>query len=104
MSEHRIRCGDHVHHTLSGEDWVVAWADYETGDLAWCGWPNGMARISDCTLIMAVTDEQHAERLSGVLKCGDSRADRARRLYGADTAHDPAVQNAARGCDGEAGV
>ncbi len=81
MAEHKIRCGDHVHHAPSGETWVVAWADDATDDLAWCGWPNGMARLSDCTLVRAATDEEHAERLATVLICGDSRASRARRLY-----------------------
>ncbi len=78
---HTIRCGDHVHHGPTDETWVVAWADYETGDLAWCGWPNGMARLADCTLVKAASDAEHLERLQGVLGSGDSRANRARRMY-----------------------
>lgn len=77
----KIRCGDHVHHGPSNEEWVVAWADYATDDLAWCGWPNGIARISDCTRIKRATDDEHRSQLAQVLECGDSRADRARWLY-----------------------
>ena len=87
MAEHRIRCGDHVHHAPSDEEWVVAWADYESGDLAWCGWPNGMARLSDCTLIKIATDEEHAKTLAGVLRTGDSRASHAAYLYGEGARH-----------------
>lgn len=82
MDEHRIRCGDVVRHAPSGEEWVVAWADYETGDLAWCGWPNGVARLSDCSLVEAVNDAEHLSMLARVLKVGDSRSSRAERLYG----------------------
>lgn len=81
-AEHIIRCGDHVHHGPADETWVVAWADYETGDLAWCGWPNGMARLSDCTLVKAASDDEHFDLLKRVLNVEDSRAARARRLYG----------------------
>lgn len=81
MTEHRIRCGDHVFHAPTGETWVVAWADYEAGDLAWCGWPNGMARLSDCTLTKRASEAEHIEILARVKNCGDSRAQRAARLY-----------------------
>lgn len=43
-----MRTGDHVLHKPSGETWVVAFVDGD--DLAWCGWPNGLARTSDCEL------------------------------------------------------
>lgn len=82
MGEHRIRCGDHVLHGPSGEEWVVAWADYKTNDLAWCGWPNGIARISDCTIVKRASDDEHTLLLAKVMKCDDSRASRAARLYG----------------------
>lgn len=82
MTDHHIRCGDHVYHNPTGETWVVAWADYASNDLAWCGWPNGIARLSDCTLVRAASDAEHSEQLSKVLRCGDSRASAARRLYG----------------------
>ncbi len=41
----RIRCGDTVRHEPSGESWLVAYADYDTGEMSWCGFPEGTARI-----------------------------------------------------------
>jgi hypothetical protein len=44
-----IDTGDHVLHKPTGETWIVARVD---GDrLAWCGWPEGWARLSDCRLV-----------------------------------------------------
>ncbi len=52
-----IRTGDTVLHKPSDERWLVA---YVQGDrLAWCGWPEGEAKLSDCELIKACSDEQH---------------------------------------------
>jgi len=82
MVKHQISCGDIVWHAPSGEEWVVAWAEPKTDELAWCGWPNGVARLSDCTLAKAATDGEHGATLSAVLRSGDSRAVRAERLYG----------------------
>ena len=52
---------DHVHHAPSGEDWVVAYV--EGGRLAWCGWPQGEAHVSDCTLLVKATTEQRDKLL-----------------------------------------
>lgn len=52
-----IRTGDAVLHKPSGEDWLVAYVQGEY--LAWCGWPEGEALLTDCELIRACTDEQH---------------------------------------------
>lgn len=50
-----IDTGDSVKHGPTGETWLVA---YVQGDrLAWCGWPPGEARLSDCTLIQKATPE-----------------------------------------------
>ena len=52
-----IRTGDTVLHRPSGETWLVAYVD---GDrLAWCGWPEGEARLEDCELVKSCTDERH---------------------------------------------
>lgn len=52
-SDHLIEVADHVHHTPTGEDWVVRRV---AGDrLEWCGWPAGSARLSDCKLIKKAT-------------------------------------------------
>jgi hypothetical protein len=73
------RCGDHVLHRPSGETWVVAWC--EGDDLAWCGWPNGMARTSDCEIVKRAPDEEHCRWASCVAEIGDSRSYRVKRLY-----------------------
>ena len=73
-----MRSGDVVRHRPSGEKWVVA---YVEGDwLAWCGWPPGEAKVSDCDLLEACSDEEHKESLrqwaglSHRMEGGDRRA------------------------------
>jgi hypothetical protein len=90
--EHKIRCGDHVKHRPTDEEWVVAYADYQTGKLAWIGWPEGRAEIDDCILIGAASDEQHTKyvdswRRSPARKDNggtDHRRAVVLRLYGTD--------------------
>ena len=51
-----IDTGDTVLHRPSNERWVVA---YVEGDrLAWCGWPDGTADLSDCVLLRKTSPEQ----------------------------------------------
>jgi uncharacterized protein YodC (DUF2158 family) len=74
------RCGDQVRHKPSGESWVVAWA--EGDDIAWAGWPNGIARLSDCEVIHRCSDDEHRKEVTGWQKVNDPRAARVMRLYG----------------------
>lgn len=79
-----IRTGDSVKHGPTGETWLVAYVD---GDyLAWCGWPEGEAKLADCTLIKSCTDEQH-ENLLREIADGDFKSDKravmARRILAA---------------------
>lgn len=81
------RCGDHVHHRPSGEEWVVAWAE---GDhLAAAGWPNSIARLADCDVIYRCTDAEHRDDvvLWSLHAGGDSRRARVLRLYGEAVRH-----------------
>lgn len=56
-----IDTGDHVRHGPTGEDWIVACV---IGDkLSWCGWPEGMADLADCTLTCKATDEERDKLL-----------------------------------------
>ncbi len=77
------RCGDVVRHIPSGEEWLVAWAE---GDrLAWAGWPDGTAALSDCEVIQRVSDEGHraaVQKWACVPDDTDSRPARVLRLYG----------------------
>lgn len=57
----QIDTGDYVKHGPTGESWVVA---YVQGDrLAWCGWPEGEAKLADCTLEQKATPERRDELL-----------------------------------------
>lgn len=79
---HRFRCGDTVRHNPSDEEWVVAYADYDRGDLAWSGWPDGYAKVVDCALVDACTDEEHEKAVDeweATLPC--SRRWRVLQLY-----------------------
>lgn len=75
----QINCGDSVLHRPTGERWIVAAADMANDDLMWCGWPEGMARVSDCEVVRRASPEErrklHSE-LSG------SRRRMADRVYG----------------------
>lgn len=73
-----IDTGDHVHHEPSGEDWVVA---YVRGDrLAWCGWPQGEAALSDCTLLKKATSAERDKLLYEMADIGhDMRANYAKQ-------------------------
>lgn len=67
-----IDTGDHVHHGPSGEDWVVA---YVRGDrIAWCGWPEGEAKLADCTLITKATPEYRDSLLREMAESSGTRA------------------------------
>ena len=88
-----FRTGDSILHKPSGETWVCAWADPETGYLSWLGWPpNGEALIADCELVRAVDDAEHRAVLRHLKGSARRDAGRALRLYG-----DPDAQEAAHG-------
>lgn len=74
-----IQCGDWVLHRPSGETWVVAAADHERDDLMWCGWPEGMARVSDCDVIKRAAPEW-SRKLH--LELSGARRRMADRVYG----------------------
>src|SRR5262245_28103962 len=81
------RCGDTVRHRPTGDLLEVAYA--LGNDLAWFGWPDGLARLSDCEVVTRCTDEQHAAAVSMWLdrdgkphgESGCSRAAMVRYLY-----------------------
>jgi hypothetical protein len=79
MSEQPPRCGDHVHHEPSGEDWVVAHVSNDM--LAWCGWPGGMTKLSECRVIKRCSDEEHLKLVNEIanMSDGDFRGEHARR-------------------------
>ena len=79
-----LRCGDLVRHHASEETWVVAYADYDSGYLAWSGWPEGRALIRDVSLVRAVSDDEHRRHVEEWLSSTgvDHRRKAVKRLYG----------------------
>ena len=77
------RCGDTVRHRPSGEEWLVAYADPAHDALAWAGWPDGRARLSDCEIVARCSDEAHRAHVASWLRLtdSDSRPGRVRALY-----------------------
>ena len=75
------KCGDHVHHEPSGEDWIVAWC--EGDDLAPAGWPNSLARLSDCRITRRLGSPEHILAVLDWVKSpgNDSRKSKVERLY-----------------------
>jgi hypothetical protein len=84
-----MRCGDEVRHNATGETWVVAYADYESGYLSWFGWPEGCTAIADCTRTRACSDGEHQRAVAQWLDVphrrddgsDDHRVATIRRLY-----------------------
>lgn len=73
----RIRTGDTVFHAPSEETWIVAWADYESGYMAPCGWPTCQAPIADCRLLKSASDEEAAVLIDQLSKSGRTDAHKA---------------------------
>jgi hypothetical protein len=57
-----IRTGDTVLHRPTGESWVVAYVINDR--LAWCGWPEGEAKASDCEIVELGTNKQRNDTLT----------------------------------------
>lgn len=60
-----LRAGDTVYHMPSKETWVLA-ADEEDGRVICCGWPETIAKASDCELREAATDTYRIKMLQDV--------------------------------------
>lgn len=77
-----IKTGDIVLHKPSGERWLVAYA--ENGYVCACGWPETLARESDCQLLERASEEKRIGLLHEIAnKPGmDSRREYARRVLG----------------------
>ena len=97
MDQQPIDTGDHVLHEPSGETWVVACVRGKS--LSWCGWPEGMAALSDCKLVKKATPEERAKLLADLAAIGssDHRAIYARAVL------DDALQALAEAIKREAG-
>ena len=86
-AEQLIGPGDVVLHRPSGQKLVVAYADAARNDLGWCGWPEGIARLSDCELVEKATPQERARLIAawaGKDRGNDHRIGAVRRLYASE--------------------
>lgn len=58
-----MRAGDVVKHGPTGETWVLAYGDEERGEVSACGWPESIARISDCETVKLASGDDHEAML-----------------------------------------
>ena len=71
------RCGDHVRY--KGQTWVVAYADPDTGYMAWSGWPEGQIETAKVEIVYRCTDAEHAKHVAEW--CDGSHGDDHRPRY-----------------------
>jgi len=78
-----VRAGDVVQPHGIAEKWGVAWADHQSGYLAWLGWPPGQIRIEEVDVVERCTDEEHETlvRNLGRRTHGDEYRNAVRRIY-----------------------
>ena len=51
-----MKSADKVFHRPSGETWILAWADDK--EVSPCGWPETIAKVSDCEMVEEATQEE----------------------------------------------
>lgn len=71
-----IDTGDVVLHGPTQESWTVAFVKDDR--LSWCGWPEGTALLSDCTLVEKATPEV---RRGLLLRLASVRGDNSRKRH-----------------------
>lgn len=77
IANHQMRTGDIVRHRPSGEEWLVAWADHQSGYMAPCGWPTCQAKIEDCTVVLMADDAANDKLIDELSRSGRTDAHRA---------------------------
>lgn len=73
-----VRTGDAVFHRPSGENWLVAFADADRDEIAWCGWPPGFAKLSDCDVVQKASDADSLKLLREIAGMGGNDRDHRR--------------------------
>jgi len=58
-----MKAGDDVKHIPTGEEWVLAGVDTKRGEVYPAGWPESIADIKDCELILSCSDKESLETL-----------------------------------------
>lgn len=81
-----IQTGDTVKHLPTGEKWLVAYVKGD--DLAWCGWPAGLARLKDCELVEKASPEDREKLLKLMRIMNDKSDSRYRYAMSVESNHD----------------
>ncbi|MEQ1910243.1 MAG: hypothetical protein ABMA15_15560 [Vicinamibacterales bacterium] len=76
-----FRANDTVKHAPSNETWVLA-CDQDREDVLPAGWPETIAKATDCVLVRATSDTDRHEMLAHVATTGSYRGSVARRQLG----------------------
>lgn len=77
----KFRAGDTVHHFPTGENWILA-VDQFGDEVSPCGWPETIAKASDCTILERASDKQRHEQLLKSSKIRDNLDIRWREARG----------------------
>ena len=82
MTDRKFRANDHVFHEPTGETWVLA-CDQEGDRVIAAGWPETIAKASDCELRKATTDDGRIDMLEKAAKTDGMRGTWAERQLAA---------------------
>lgn len=77
MSQDRFRAGDTVHHFPTGENWILA-VDQFGDEVSPCGWPETIAKASDCEILERASDSDRHQQLLRSAKIQDTHDIRRR--------------------------
>lgn len=77
-----FRAGDVVKHRPSGEEWVLACDEESTGYVWPAGWPESLAKASECELIEPASNAERDDMLARVSESTGMRAHLAKRQRG----------------------
>jgi hypothetical protein len=67
-----MKAGDAIRHIPTGETWTVAAISPDGSELVCCGWPESIAKVTDCELVESCKPADHEQTLRAVISsCGD---------------------------------
>ena len=58
-----FRAGDTVKHGPTGETWILAVDQFGREEVCPCGWPETIAKASDCEIVKQASDEERKQQL-----------------------------------------
>ncbi len=79
MGRWTLKPGDTVKHLPTNEKWIIASMSEDGALLCPGGWPETIAKTSDCELVESCTDEDHVLMLRAAAQSNGVRANWAKR-------------------------